>query len=155
MRDRASFPRDVTLLLEAACDRGPPSIPLANGGPALTLTGRFDAARAYAGVRTILSVGYEVGLFDYLIVSAWFETDFEEISEAVIVEGALPSIIYAIPGLSFGVGAVARQLGQRDVDAAFRMRIGLHWYYVGFVGDFDYWPAIPGWTATLGMRLGI
>jgi len=60
-----------------------------------------------------------------------------------------------LPSASAGVGFVARQLGPRDADAAFRVRLGVGVWVVGVSADFDYWPAIGEWTASLRARVSL
>ncbi len=132
---------------------GQPEGPLAHGGPAVVLGGRVHPATP--GTRFLLGVGYELGLFEYLIVSAWFETDFESISEALLVEVALPSVILVIPSLSVGIGVVASELGPQQAEAALRIRLGAATWAAGFVADLDYHPAYGGWTATTAGRVSL
>lgn len=133
---------------------GPPSGPLAHGGPVVTLGGRMPLADG-VGINFLLGVGYELGLFEHLIVSAWFETDFDSISEAIVIEAAAPGLIIIVPSLSAGVGVVARQLGVQSADAGLRLRLGASFYFAGFVADFDYWAVAGTWSGTFSARISL
>lgn len=124
----------------------------ANGGPAVAIGGRIDLGAP--GGRFWLAVGYEVGLFEHLIASLWLETDLESISEALLIEAALPGL-FILPSLSGGVGLVLTQLGPRNADAALRIRLALSSYALGVIADFDYFPSTGTWTAGVAARLGL
>lgn len=132
---------------------GQPEGPLANGGPAVVLGGRIQPGAP--GARFLLGVGYELGLFEYIVLAAWFETDFESISEALLVEVALPSAIFVVPSLSVGIGIVGSELGPQHSEAALRIRLGAATWAVGFVADLDYHPAYGAWTAMMAGRVGL
>ena len=128
--------------------------PIQDGGPLLLLGARFDLFREDGG-NFLLGGGYEVGIADYVLASLSFETNFESIMESLVVEIATPELLVIFPSLAAGVGVVARQLGNRDADAALRLRVGFNVMSVGVVSDFDYWPAIGDWTASMSCRLSI
>jgi len=131
---------------------GPPEGPLAHGGPAITLGGRIHEGRA----GFLLGVGYELGLVEHLILSAWFETDFEDhLSEAVLIEAVSPGAIFIWPSLGAGIGPVFRQLGNFGSDAGLRIRLTGAFFVTGLVADFDYWGIAGEWTFTVSARLGI
>lgn len=100
-----------------------------------------------------MRAGYELALVDHLILGFAFETDFDAIAESVLVEIASPELAIIIPSFSAGVGAVFRQLGNRDADAALRLHLGYQIFAIGAFVDFDYWPAISDWTICAGGRL--
>ena len=89
------------------------------------------------------------------MLSAWVETDLDSLYESLLVEFSLPGLIFAVPGLGVGVGAVARQLGDRDADAALRVRVSAQWFAVGLVADFDYWPVLGRWTGVVRARVSL
>lgn len=124
----------------------------ANGGPALAIGGHLDLDAP--GGRFWLAVGYEVGLFEHLIASLWLETDLESISEALLIEVALPGL-FVLPSLSGGLGLVLTQLGPRNADAALRIRLALSSYVLGVITDFDYFPSTGTWMAGVAARIGI
>ena len=129
---------------------GPPQGALAHGGPVVTVGGELTTGRAVA------SVGYEVGLFDLLILSAWFESDFRSISQAVIAELVAPgAALFTVPSLSAGLGFVARELGADDPRFGLRVRLSASSYALGFVVDFDYLPSAGEWRVSLAARLGL
>lgn len=129
---------------------GPPEGALANGGPVVTVGGEPTSGRAFA------SVGYEVGLLDLLILSAWFESDFVSVSQAVIAEVAAPgAALFIVPSLSAGLGFVARELGDDDPRFGLRIRLSASSYALGFVVDFDYLPSASEWRVALAARLGL
>ncbi len=123
-----------------------------NGGPVVTLGGLIRTDNA--PTRFILGVGYELGFADYFLLSAWIETDFESIQEAVLVEVASPAYII-VPTVAAGVGVVSTQLGDRGVDVGLRMRGTIDFYVVGFVADFDYFVLSGGWNIALAARLSL
>lgn len=133
---------------------GPPPGALAHGGPVVTLGGRLGLDdRSAVG---LFGIAYELGLLDYLVVSAAVETDFvDHMSEALVIEVATPGVFFLVPSLSAGVGVVARQLGVQGADAGPRLRVGATFYAAGFVADFDYWAVTGTWTATLSARVGL
>lgn len=122
-----------------------------HGGPylALGVWGALDAEEP----PFLFRVGYELALVDHVILGVAFETDFDSIAESVLVEIASPEILVIFPSVSAGVGAVARQLGQREADAALRLHVGYQLFAVGATLDFDYWPATGGWTIAGAGRL--
>ncbi|MCB9593126.1 MAG: hypothetical protein H6719_10370 [Sandaracinaceae bacterium] len=126
------------------------------GGPVVALgaTGPFPGSPDDEP-RFHLSVGYELGLFEWVLVSAAFETDFDSIAEALVVEAATPQLMVIVPSISGGVGVVARQLGDRDADAALRLRAGVHLFGVGVRADYDYWPTTGDWTVTIAARISL
>jgi len=126
-----------------------------HGGPVVGVGGTvgFAGHPPLAGVH--LRAGYELGVLDVLVLSLAVETDFQSIAEALVIEVASPEIWFVLPSFGAGVGIVARQLGQRDADAALRLRMTVTWALLGFVADFDYWPAVGAWTGTFGARVGI
>jgi hypothetical protein len=130
---------------------GPPQGPLAHGGPVVTLGGTLQATTPTLGL------GYEVGLFEFLVLSAWLETDFSSLSEAVIVEAVTPGALFFVwPSLSAGVGLVASQAGALDPRFALRLRLSASTYAIGFVADFDYFPSpSEHWNVTLSARLSL
>lgn len=139
------------LSLEGSVSSGPI---LENGGPVLGLGGRFDLYRPDEG-RFLLRVGYELGLADYVVASLSFETDFDSIMESVVIEVGSPEALILLPSISAGIGIVARQLGNRDADAALRLRLGYQVTAIGLGVDFDYWPAFSDWTASFVVRLSV
>lgn len=141
----------LALVLEAPAHQDQP---IQDGGPLLLLGARFNLFGEDGG-NFLLGGGYEVGIADYVLASLAFETNFESIMESLVVEIATPELLVIFPSLAAGVGVVARQLGNRDADAALRLRIAFNVMAIGFVGDFDYWPAIGDWTATMACRLSI
>lgn len=128
--------------------------PIRNGGPLLGLGVRGDLFREDDG-RFLVRVGYSLALGEYFFGTLEVETNFESIMEAVVLEASTPSLLVIFPGLFGGAGAVFRQLGNRDADAALRLRLGVTFPVVSFVGDFDYWPAIGDWTGSMVVRLSI
>lgn len=145
--------RFVDVALQRQVDTTPPGI-LRNGGPTLGLGVRADLYRNDDG-RFLLRAGYELALSEYFFMGLELETNFESVMESLTVEVASPSLLVIFPGLFGGVGAVARQLGDRDADAALRLRVGVQFPVVSFVGDFDYWPTIGDWTGSMVVRLSI
>lgn len=145
--------RFVDVALQRQVDVTPPGL-LRNGGPTLGLGGRFDLFRDDEG-RFLLRAGYEVALTEYFFMGLEVETDFESLMESLTLEAASPSLLVIFPGVFGGVGVVARQLGNRDADAALRLRAGVQFPVVSFVGDFDYWPTIGDWTGSMVVRLSI
>lgn len=148
--------------VQVSLSAGPPEDtswgPVRHGGPVLG----FGSRRRYGfpedggdSLRFLLRAGYELAFFDYLFASVWFETDFDSIMEVLLVEVASPELMVFVPSFSAGVGAVARQLGPRDADAALRLHVGGNILLLGISGDFDYWPAIGEWTASLSARISI
>ncbi|MCA9610640.1 MAG: hypothetical protein KC619_33825 [Myxococcales bacterium] len=127
---------------------------LQHGGPFVAL-GASQPIEADAFERFHLSVGYEVGLFEWVFVTAAFETDFASIHESVVVEAQTPQLMMIVPGLSAGFGVVARQLGDRDADAALRLRAGAQLFGAGVRADFDYWPATGAWTVASTIRVSL
>jgi hypothetical protein len=127
---------------------------LRNGGPTLGLGLRADLYRNDDG-RFLLRGGYELAFGEYVMAGIEIETNFESLMESLVVEVASPSLLIIFPGLFAGLGVVARQLGPRDADAAMRLRLGIQFPVVSFVGDFDYWPAIGDWTGSAVVRLSI
>jgi hypothetical protein len=128
------------------------SEPVVHGGPVVTLGGliRTDGTPT----RFILGLGYELGFADYFLVSAWIETDFESIQEAVLLEVASPAL-YFVPSVAAGIGVVSTQLGNRDVDFGLRLRASFNIWVLGFVADFDYFFESDGWSIALAARLSI
>jgi len=129
-------------------------LPIQPGGPVLLAgaAGPLDASDDE--LRFSLGAAYELGVTDYLFVSAAFETDFHSIMESVVVEAASPFILL-LPGVFAGAGVVFRQLGDRDPDAAFRIRLGAQMPVVGVAADLDYWPTIGEWTGSIRARLSL
>lgn len=133
---------------------GPPVGPLAHGGPAITLGARLPLPSGSG--RFLFGVGYGLGLVDYLVVSAWLETDFDDhVSEALLIEAAAPGYLFIFPSVSAGVGLVARQLGVQGSDAGVRIRMSATYFAAGFVADFDYWAVAGTWTASLAARISL
>ncbi|MFK7989985.1 MAG: hypothetical protein AB8I08_28455 [Sandaracinaceae bacterium] len=141
-------PGEVRLRLRSP-HGAPPDGPLAHGGPALTLGGALD------GDTPTLGVGYELGLFDYLIGSVWFETDFESVREVLLVEAALPGGAVIFPSLAAGVGLSAQQAGDDDPQVACRIRLTASTLIIGVVTDFDYRPVTGEWIITVMGRASI
>lgn len=137
----------ITLVVE---ERDPPL--LQHGGPVLSLGARFSLRRE-DDLRFLLRVAYEIGLADYVVVSVSFESDFQSILESAVIEVATPELLILLPGIAGGIGVVARQLGNRDADAALRLRFGANILAAGVTADFDYWPTIGEWTASVVGRL--
>lgn len=122
-----------------------------NGGP--YVGGGFWGSVTEEGGRGELRVGYELSIVDWVIVGLGFETDFDSIAETVLVELASPELAVIIPSVSVGIGAVFRQLGARDADAALRLALGYQYFAFGAYVSFDYWPTIADWTMAAGGRL--
>jgi hypothetical protein len=148
----SAWPHEVASVgsIRVASRSGPP--PVVHGGPALTLGGlmRTDGAPT----RFLLGVGYELSFLEHFLVSAWLETDFESIQEALLLEVASPGLV-VIPSVAAGVGVVSTQLGDRGVDAGLRLRASLHFFVVGLVADFDYFVLSGTWNVALAARLSI
>jgi hypothetical protein len=125
---------------------------LANGGPAVLLGGRMSTDGLASDF--VLGVGYEVGLVEHLILSVWFETDIDSISEALVLEVASPAL-FILPAVSAGVGVVATQLGPRGADGGLRLKASLFSFLLSFAATFDYYFASGGWNITLGGQIGI
>lgn len=125
--------------------------PLRNGGPVLAfgMRGPIDAQLT----RGVFRVGWEVSLFEYGFVQAAMEMDGESLFESLVVDVSTPEIAIIIPSLRLGVGVVARQLGPRPADFALRLRVGASLLPMGFDADFDYWPAVSGWTLSFTGRI--
>lgn len=138
----------VGLVLPAPPDADPI---LQSGGP--YVGGGFWGPISGEGGRGELRVGYELSIVDWVIVGVGFETDFDSIAETLLVELATPEIAIIIPSLSVGVGAVFRQLGPREPDAALRLALGYQYSALGAYVSFDYWPTIADWTMAAGGRL--
>jgi hypothetical protein len=132
-----------------------PGSPVQHGGPALGLGARLRFQVPDDEGRWLLRVGYELAFFEHLIGSVWLETDFESVMEVLQVELALPQVLFLIPSAAVGVGVVARQLGPRAPDAALRLHVGWNVFALGMSGDFDYWPALGGWTGSLSVRVSL
>lgn len=126
--------------------------PLRNGGPVLALGARMPMGEGEGG-RFLLRGAWEVALWEHLFVSAGAETDFDSLLESVVVDVASPSYAVIVPSLRVGIGVVARQLGPRPADVALRLRAGGNLLPMGGDVDFDYWPAIDGWTLSVTGRL--
>jgi hypothetical protein len=125
--------------------------PLRNGGPVLAfgMRGPIDAQLT----RGVFRVGWEVSLFEYGFVQAAMEMDGESLFESLVVDVSTPEIAIMIPSLRLGAGVVARQLGPRPADFALRLRVGGNVLPMGFDADFDYWPAVSGWTLSFTGRI--
>jgi hypothetical protein len=146
--DAAGIPRltlgvDVTRLGDAVVQ---------HGGPVLGL-GLRETFREGDGGRFLLTLGYELGLFEHLVASVAIETDFASLMESVVIEIGSPELIVVAPSVSTGVGVVLRQLGDRDADAALRLRVGANVFGLGANVDFDYWPTIGDWTLSASGRV--
>ncbi len=142
--------------ITVAIDTRLPAAPvILHGGPFVGLNGWVGAAGHPPGPRARLAAGYELGITELFVASLAFETDFRAIAQALVIEIVSPQVWFVAPSASAGIGVVARQLGDRDADAALRLRAGLSWPVVGFVFDADYWPAVGGWTLAFGARLGL
>lgn len=138
----------VGLVLPAPAEADPI---VQNGGP--YVGGGFWGPISGEGGRGELRVGYELSIVDWVIVGVGFETDFDSIAETLLVELATPELAIIIPSLSLGIGAVFRQLGPREPDAALRLALGYQYAAIGAYVSFDYWPTIADWTMTAGGRL--
>jgi hypothetical protein len=125
-----------------------------HGGPVLAAGTRLDLSDEDDS-RFLLRGAYELAVEGHFIGSISFETDFESIYESLVIEAASPEILVLLPSLSAGVGFVARQLGNRDADAALRLRVGMNFIAVGVTCDFDYWPSIGDWTGMVVGRISI
>lgn len=133
--------------------RTPSAGPLRHGGPVLAAGARsaFSTDRA----RFLLRGAWEASLWEYAFLSASVETDFESLYESVLVDLSSPSLAVVIPSVRAGVGLVGRQLGPRPADFALRLRVGANPLPVGVDVDFDYWPAIQGWTLSIAGRVSL
>jgi hypothetical protein len=139
------------ITLDVSANEEPARV-LQNGGPfvGLGIWGPLDGDGLVA-----LRVGYEIAFFDWVLASLSFETNFDSIAESVLVEVATPELAILIPSISIGVGAVLRQLGDRDADVALRLATGYQYACMGAYADFDYWPDVGGWTLAVGGRISI
>ncbi len=122
-----------------------------HGGPVLGLGARTDLATDRG--RFLLRGAYEVGIGAYLFGALSVETDFESVLESLVIDVASPELMVLVPSVRVGVGVVARQLGPRPADAALRLRAGFAMFGLGGEVDFDYWPAVQGWTLSVVGRL--
>lgn len=134
----------VTMTLPA---RDPVHGLLRAGGPVLALGIRDESF--------LVRGGWELGLGEHMFLSAALETDFSSILESVVIDVATPELLVLIPSLRVGTGVVARQLGDRDADAGVRLRAGANVFAIGTDVDFDYWPAIDGWTLSATGRFSL
>ncbi len=150
---RVSAAHDGLLLTVRVEPEGEP-FPIQHGGPVLGVGARFDLADEENTLVTLRGA-YELAVADHFIGSVSFETDFESIYESLVIETASPELLVLLPSVAAGIGVVARQLGDRDADAALRLRLGMNLLAVGLTCDFDYWPAIGDWTASMVARLSI
>jgi len=131
----------------------PPTL-VEQGGPWLALGARFPRLDSNGHARFFLRVGYEWGIARYLFASGSVASDFESLLESVVVEAASP-LLLLLPGVTAGVGVVARQLGPGRADAALRLRVGANLPVLGVTADFDYWPSRRVWTGTIAARLSL
>lgn len=147
-----SWPHDASSWADVEVELRHEAEPFANGGPVVLFGGRLltDAP----GGAPLLGLGYEVGLVEHLVLSLWFQTDFESIAQALVVEVVSPGI-FILPSFGAGVGLVLTELGPRGVDAAMRLRLSLSSWSLGFVADFDYYPSAGSWSIGLAGRIGI
>jgi hypothetical protein len=128
--------------------------PLANGGPYAILGSRL--ALSDEPEQLVAALGYEVILENAFFASLSIGTDGASLFEALVVEIAAPDPLYILGSFGAGVGAVFRQLGAREADAALRLR--LSWQLpmlFGVVADLDWWPSIEEATLTVGARLSL
>jgi hypothetical protein len=146
---------DARGTIALAIDPGPdPDRVVQNGGPWLG-AGVWAPLEGSDGGRFAMRVGYEIGIVDWIVASIDLETDFDSIAQSVLVEVATPELAILVPSISVGIGAVVRELGNRNADAALRVALGYQFACVGAYIDFDYWPSIDGWTLQAGGRLSI
>jgi hypothetical protein len=124
------------------------------GGPVLSLGMRFDLDDD-DGDRFLVRLSYELGLFEHAVMSLGVETDFDSLMESFVVEVGTPNLVIILPSIAVGVGVVARQLGDRDADAALRLRATIGYVCIGAGMDFDYWPATGEWTGTVVGRVSL
>lgn len=150
---RTSPPHHGLLLAAIPEPEGEPS-PIQHGGPVLALGTRLNLSDEDDS-RFLLRGAYELAVAGHFIGSVSFETDFDSIYESLVLEAASPEILVIIPSFAAGVGVVARQLGNRDADAALRLRLGVNFIAIGVTADFDYWPAIGAWTSMIVGRISL
>lgn len=128
-----------------------------NGGVVLELGAR--APRWEADTEDFfVAVGYEVALYEYFYVRAMVETDFTSLYQSLLLEAASPHLLFLIPSLNVGLGAVLAERADGRVEGALRVRVGaqiLPFFVVGLGASFDYWPAADEWSATLAARVSI
>ena len=128
------------------------------GGPFVGLGGTFDQ-----GFR--LRAGWEMGITEWVILSASADTDFQNfVVITPMVEAATWSLIVA-PSLSAGIGVPIRygpmpsQVDTTmlvfDWTAGLRLEASATFLSVAFVASFDIYPQYGGFEITLMGRVGI
>lgn len=127
---------------------------LRHGGPFLGLGEQLAGERVPE--RFVMRAGYELGLHDWVILSASIETDFAtRFTSALLVEAATPPFFFLLlgfPSLSAGLGATW-DISDRGHRAGLRTSIGAGLPVVSFQATFDYYPSDDETVTTLMGRL--
>jgi len=127
---------------------------LRNGGPYLAAGASGDVPED----RFVLRGGYELGLQDWVIVSAAIESDFTTRATAsALVELVSPAFfifVLGLPGVSAGVGA-AMEVSDQGVRGGLRLSAGSQLPVAGLQGTFDYYPDDDAWVIGIAGRVSL
>ena len=129
-------------------ERRATDIALAHGGPVLMVGADTRGLARFAA-------GYEADVYEYLVLSLFGEVTESSVSQALLLEAALPGMLIVLPSLSAGIGIVVRESFDGAVDGALRIRLAVQSYSLGLVGDIDYRFATDDWQGWLSLRVGL